>query len=353
MVVLSFLVRGVVAQEVAPDFTLTDIDGVEFSLSDYRGRVVLLDFFATWCGYCVAQIPHLKTLYEEFGEGLVIISISVSPSSDTVEKLQQFRQTHNINWIVARDTVGVNDEYNVPYLPTLVIIDQEGYIQHQHSGPIDESVLQEEIYELMRDHISVLAPKNKIYSFEDVPLTFTVSESTSWIGYSLDGQMNVTISGNTTLVGLSDGLHTVIVYANDTVGNMGYSGTVYFTVDTVAPTIEILSPEILSPENKAYTTSSVPLSFAVDEGTSWIGYSLDGQENVTITGNITISGLSDGLHSLIVYAKYIAGDTGASDIVYFRIETQALPFSTLIVSTIVMIAVVGAALLVYFTKVKK
>jgi len=74
-------------------------------------------------------------------------------------------------------------------------------------------------------------------------LIFTVDELTSWIGYSVDGQANVTTLGNTTLSGLRDGTHNLVVYANDTVGNMGTSSTVYFMVDTVAPNIGILSPE--------------------------------------------------------------------------------------------------------------
>lgn len=146
---LSFLAGHAVAEEIAPDFTLTDIDGIEFSLGSYRGRVVLLDFFATWCDPCVAQIPNLKSLRSEFGEGLVIISISVSPPTDTVGKLQQFRQEYEINWIIARDTVEISYEYDVQLIPTLVIIDQEGHIQHKHVGPTDESVLREEIYEII------------------------------------------------------------------------------------------------------------------------------------------------------------------------------------------------------------
>ena len=83
--------------------------------------------------------------------------------------------------------------------------------------------------------ITVLSPENKTYPVEDVPLTFTVSESTSWIGYSLDGQMNVTISGNTTIVGLSDGSHSLVVYAKDTAGNTGVSEIIHFSVSTLQP----------------------------------------------------------------------------------------------------------------------
>ena len=168
--------------------------------------------------------------------------------------------------------------------------------------------------------ISILSPEDKTYSVNSVLLTFTVNESSSWIGYSLDGQMNVTISGNTTLADLSDGAHSLRVYANDTAGNMGYSDTVYFAVDTVPPNIEIQSPE-----NRTYTTSSVSLSYIIDELTSWIGYSLDGQENVTVTGNTTLSGLSDGSHNLVVYANDTAGNTGSSYIVYLTILDTASP----------------------------
>ncbi len=79
--------------------------------------------------------------------------------------------------------------------------------------------------------ISILSPENTTYTTSAIPLTFTVNKATSWIGYSLHSQTNVTITGNTTLTDLSEGTHNLIVYANDTAGNMGYSNTVYFTVN--------------------------------------------------------------------------------------------------------------------------
>jgi len=89
--------------------------------------------------------------------------------------------------------------------------------------------------------ISILSPENRTYSTTSIPLSFTISETTSWIGYSLDGQANATITGNITLSDLFDGLHYVIVYANDTIGNMGMSNTVYFTIDTTPPNITDVS----------------------------------------------------------------------------------------------------------------
>ena len=197
--------------------------------------------------------------------------------------------------------------------------------------------------------ISILSPENKTYTTEDVPLTFTVSESTSWMGYSLDGQANTPITGNTTLTGLSEGTHSITVYAIDTAGKTGASEIIYFTIDTVPPSISILSPE-----NKTYDTTDIPLTFTVDETVSWMAYSLNGQANVTITGNTTLTGLSEASHSIIVYATDTAGNTGASEIFYITIETKkAEPFPRLMVAVIVIIGVAGAVVFVYFTKFKK
>jgi len=118
--------------------------------------------------------------------------------------------------------------------------------------------------------------------------------------------------------------------------------------DTTPPAISIASPE-----NKTYTTTDVPLNFTVTESVSWIAYSLDGQTNVTITGDIILTGLSDGPHSLIVYANDTDGNAGASETIYFSVS-QPEPFpTTWIVAAIAIIAVVGAALMVYFVKGKK
>lgn len=131
----------------APSFTLTDIDGETFSLSDFRGSVVVLDFFATWCTPCVAEMPHLAEIHEKYGSDVVITSIA--PSTDTVELLKQFREDHNMLWRIARDTAGVSDDYGVQYIPTLVIIDQSGIIYYRNEGLTDASTLSSKIDSLL------------------------------------------------------------------------------------------------------------------------------------------------------------------------------------------------------------
>ena len=92
--------------------------------------------------------------------------------------------------------------------------------------------------------------------------------------------------------------------------------------DLYAYQLDFSPPEItiISPENKTYHASSVPLNFTVNESASWIRYSLDGQENQTITGNITSTNLSNGSHTIIVYATDLVGNEGASEKVYFTLS---------------------------------
>jgi parallel beta-helix repeat protein len=116
---------------------------------------------------------------------------------------------------------------------------------------------------------------------------------------------------------------------------------------------------IISPENKTYNVNNVSLNFTVSKEPSWIGYSLNGQENVTITKNATLLGLPDGLHSLIVYANDTDGKTGVSETVYFTIAQKTEPqqsetFPTTWIVVLGAIITVGiAAVLVYFKKIKK
>jgi len=117
--------------EKATDFTLTDIYGNTISLKKFKGKVVLLEFFSIHCPACDKEIPELKKLKSRFGAQLVIISISVS-SSDTDEALRDYAEENGIDWFIARDTAGLADSYGIYYLPTIIIIDGDGYIRYRH-----------------------------------------------------------------------------------------------------------------------------------------------------------------------------------------------------------------------------
>jgi len=152
MTVFALGAGSVVGKEKAADFTLVDINGEQFSLSDYLGKVVILDFFSTYCGPCIIEIEHLMGLYDEYSpDKLVILSISVNPYTDTVQVLQNFAQQNEITWTVASDTDNVAYNYGVSPIPHLVIIDAEGYKRHSHIGLTAESTLRSEIDSLLSE----------------------------------------------------------------------------------------------------------------------------------------------------------------------------------------------------------
>jgi N-acetylneuraminic acid mutarotase len=108
---------------------------------------------------------------------------------------------------------------------------------------------------------------------------------------------------------------------------------------------------VVSPENKTYAANNVSLAFTVNKPAVWFGYSLDGQETVTITGNASLTGLSSGLHNITVYAKDTFENIGASETIIFSIEE---PFPTAIIATVsgASVALIGIGLVVYFKKRK-
>jgi parallel beta-helix repeat protein len=163
--------------------------------------------------------------------------------------------------------------------------------------------------------ISILSPENTTYSITDIPLKYTVNRFFYWTTYSLDGQANVTITGNTTLTGLSEGPHSIVVYIEDTPGNISSSETIYFTVVSASSGISILSPE-----NKTYNTADVPLTYTKNVTCYYTAYSLDGQL-YTDTENTTLSGLTDGTHELTVYANYTDSHISESATVWFTVDT--------------------------------
>ena len=109
--------------------------------------------------------------------------------------------------------------------------------------------------------VEITSPENKTYA--NVTLAFTVNRGTQWIGYSLDNDANVTIKTETKLLLLFEGAHKITIYANDTLGNMGSSNTVFFSVDRLPPTIEITLPQ-----NRSYDSTDIQLTFTVNENVS-------------------------------------------------------------------------------------
>jgi len=200
--------------------------------------------------------------------------------------------------------------------------------------------------------ISVTSPENIIYTQTTISLKFLVNDSLVWMGYSLDDQENVTINKEdywfsavnifgANLTKLSEGSHNLKVYARDMVGDEGFS-QVTLSVDTKPPIITLISPQ-----NQSYSDANVSLSVNLNEAVSDLKYSLDGFENVTFTGNVTLSSFEYGMHNVSVYAIDLAGYSSVSATIYFSVESF---LNTLILTIIVIIAVIGVGIFGYFKK---
>lgn len=135
---------------VAPDFSLIDLEGASFQLSDVRGRVVVIDFMATWCGPCRAAMPHYGAIWEQYANAIVMISIDVDPF-ESEETLRSFaNEFPYATWTWAKDTANLGQTYHIIAIPSTVIVDQEGYIRFTHIGVINAATLSEEIEQLLR-----------------------------------------------------------------------------------------------------------------------------------------------------------------------------------------------------------
>lgn len=132
------------------DFVLKDLDGRPVSLSDFRGKVVMLEFWATWCPPCRLAMPDLVGLYEDYhGRGFEIIAISLDENPSAVRK---FVEEFGMKFPVVMDNHDVNSGYKVYNIPTAVILDREGREVSRHLGyPRDfRKNLAEEIEALLK-----------------------------------------------------------------------------------------------------------------------------------------------------------------------------------------------------------
>ena len=121
----------------APDFTLPGLDGQMVRLSDYRGKVVLLNIWATWCPPCVDEMPSMEKLYQTLkGEGFEILAVSMDESG--VQTVRPFMEKHKLNFPALTDTEGaVKSLYQTTGVPESFVIDKDGIIVEKIIGPRD------------------------------------------------------------------------------------------------------------------------------------------------------------------------------------------------------------------------
>jgi peroxiredoxin len=134
---------------IAPDFSLPDLTGRRLSLSTYQGKIVLLDFWATWCDPCREEIPHFVELQSKYRDrGLQIVGVSMD---DRPEPVRDFCQRFKMNYPVVMGNAKIGELYGgVLGLPIAFLIGRDGRIYGKHIGATDITVFEEEIISLLQ-----------------------------------------------------------------------------------------------------------------------------------------------------------------------------------------------------------
>jgi len=134
--------------EPAPEFRVAKLDGEVVESGDYRGRVILLDFWATWCVGCIGATPRMNRLHADYGpRGFAVVSMNQEP--DDLTRVREVVRERDIRYPVLVDPGRVAADYGIGSLPTVVLVDVDGTIRAVHSGPVAESRLRREIEALL------------------------------------------------------------------------------------------------------------------------------------------------------------------------------------------------------------
>ena len=136
----------------APDFALPDSDGKPIALSQYKGRVVLLDFWATWCTGCKVEIPWYIEFQERYAvEGLSSIGVSMDEEGWSV--VRPYLQAHPISYPIVLGNPDLVKPYDITNLPVTLLIDRRGRIADAHVGMVDKDGWEQEIRQLLAERM--------------------------------------------------------------------------------------------------------------------------------------------------------------------------------------------------------
>jgi thiol-disulfide isomerase/thioredoxin len=133
----------------APEWKLTDLNGKLVKFSDFRGKVLILDFWATWCAPCRVEIPHFVELQKQYGDkGLTVIGVSLDEQGS--ELVKKFVKRLGVNYPIVMGNEKVVQAYGgIDAIPTTFVIDRQGRIVSRHTGYDDKTVFEKEIQSLL------------------------------------------------------------------------------------------------------------------------------------------------------------------------------------------------------------
>ncbi|MFT9597039.1 peroxiredoxin family protein [Mesobacillus sp.] len=129
----------------APDFELNTLDGKTIKLSDYRGKKVILNFWATWCPPCKAEMPHMQNFYEEYNDqGIEILAVNLTNMDKGEDEVKKFVEEYGLTFTIPMDEEGyTGTTYQAFTIPTSYILDENGVILKKIVGPMDEKMMKD------------------------------------------------------------------------------------------------------------------------------------------------------------------------------------------------------------------
>ncbi len=144
-------IAGTQTADTAPDFTVYDTDGNAHKLSDYKGKPVVVNFWASWCGPCKMEMPAFQELWETYGDEVEFLMINIADGySETVQSAQEFLATTDYTFPVYFDTEqSAASVYSVYSYPTTIFVDADGNIVNKYTGAMMHTTLERYIQELL------------------------------------------------------------------------------------------------------------------------------------------------------------------------------------------------------------
>jgi peroxiredoxin len=137
------LTEAPIVGHLAPDFTLQTAVGESYTLSDFRGQPVVLNFWASWCGPCRMEMPFFERTQLKYNGQAAVIGVNQGESAQTV---QEFSVRQNINYpLLVDDDNAVNLSYNIVSLPTTIFINADGVVEEVIVGVVNQAVLEDRI----------------------------------------------------------------------------------------------------------------------------------------------------------------------------------------------------------------
>ncbi|OMF80902.1 peroxiredoxin family protein [Paenibacillus glucanolyticus] len=141
------MVIGIEKGQAAPDFVLQNLQGEEVRLSDFQGKTVMVNFWATWCPPCRIEMPHMQKFFEDYNsKDVVIIGVNMTPSEKTLDSVKSFVDEQQLTFPIVLDMDGsVTQTYQIIAYPSTVLIDSRGVIQEKFRGAINYEMMKEAV----------------------------------------------------------------------------------------------------------------------------------------------------------------------------------------------------------------